>query len=479
MFEAFGDHTAVNWESFQMPTPLGYPIQYRHEYRGLLAVPEPSLQPAPLTVLLRSLFLAAKLISLLPDNCTTPPEVENLACGCLTNIADRLSQLAHNQPSSQASHKSPDEALRQRQICKQLVKLLAPMMSHACIPTSRGCMYCQQRAEAAAKALAAVLKHGGVGVSAAVADAFLAGGSEPALMASLQHKLMWFPSALDMLSDMSQTTGIKAVLKQANALEYLSHALRPVPFNDEVDDTLVVKLTHLAEAAAPVAQDQLKEVCMSQMGMIKTAATLMTQILQTRDVPANPRRKPKKSKDRTAADVNLQIIYVAWAALNWVLKPSKGKADSSDCITAVVELLHHLLVCKPAEMDMTQACCLGVPILLRFLSSSSIHDRHSCELVKRVLDILAANPSMVIAYKDDRLWSALDQLMTVALFDENNSLQLRTVSALLLHEATFRHLATKHSARLVHYLAGFDRHLDQPVVNDWPGLLRQLQKVSA
>lgn len=176
MFEAFGDHTAVNWESFQMPTPLGYPIQYRHEYRGLLAVPEPSLQPAPLTVLLRSLFLAAKLISLLPDNCTTPPEVENLACGCLTNIADRLSQLAHNQPSSQASHKSPDEALRQRQICKQLVKLLAPMMSHACIPTSRGCMYCQQRAEAAAKALAAVLKHGGVGVSAAVADAFLAGG---------------------------------------------------------------------------------------------------------------------------------------------------------------------------------------------------------------------------------------------------------------------------------------------------------------
>lgn len=110
----------------------------------------------------------------------------------------------------------------------------------------------------------------------------------------------------------------------------------------------------------------------------------------------------------------LQIIYVAWAALNWVLKPSKGKADSSDCITAVVELLHHLLVCKPAEMDMTQACCLGVPILLRFLSSSSIHDRHSCELVKRVLDILAANPSMVIAYKDDRLWSALDQLMTVA-----------------------------------------------------------------
>ena len=53
------------------------------------------------------------------------------------------------------------------------------MMSHACTPTSRGCMYCQQRAEAAAKALAAVLKHGGMGVSAAVADAFVAGGRSP------------------------------------------------------------------------------------------------------------------------------------------------------------------------------------------------------------------------------------------------------------------------------------------------------------
>ena len=40
-------------------------------------------------------------------------------------------------------------------------------------------MYCQQRAEAAAKALAAVLKHGDMGVSAAVADAFVAGGRFP------------------------------------------------------------------------------------------------------------------------------------------------------------------------------------------------------------------------------------------------------------------------------------------------------------
>lgn len=177
-------------------------------------------------------------------------------------------------------------------------------------------------------------------------------------MASLQHKLMSSPSALNMLSDMSQITGIRAVLRQTNALESLSHALRPVPFNDEVDDTLgdtlanvclvitiklhacmlsqllclsirwcfahcvgvsiaellqlsgvyylqlsisagvrvyaMVKLTHVAEAAAPVAQDQLKEVCMSQMGMIKTAATLMTKILQTRDVPAHPKKETKE-----------------------------------------------------------------------------------------------------------------------------------------------------------------------------------------
>lgn len=110
----------------------------------------------------------------------------------------------------------------------------------------------------------------------------------------------------------------------------------------------------------------------------------------------------------------LQNIYVAWPAFDWVLKPSKGNADPPDCITAMVQLLHHLLICKPAELDMTQACCLGVPILLRYLTSSSIHDRHSCELVKVVLDILAADPGMVIAYKDDQLWSALHQLLTVA-----------------------------------------------------------------
>ena len=62
---------------------------------------------------------------------------------------------------------------------------------------------------------------------------------------------------------------------------------------------------------------------------------------------------------------------------------------------------------------MTHACCLGVPILLRFLCSSSTHDSNSCELVKVVVDILRANPRLDIAYKDDRLWSALHQLLTV------------------------------------------------------------------
>ena len=79
--------------------------------------------------------------------------------------------------------------------------------------------------------------------------------------------------------------------------------------SDGVGAYAVVKLTRVAEAPAPVAQDQLKEVCLSQMGMIKTAATLMTEILQTRDVQAHPKRKPKKAKDRTAADVNLQVTF--------------------------------------------------------------------------------------------------------------------------------------------------------------------------
>ncbi|KAL3144359.1 hypothetical protein ABBQ32_004114 [Trebouxia sp. C0010 RCD-2024] len=202
----------------------------------------------------------------------------------------------------------------------------------------------------------------------------------------------------------------------------------------------MVKLTHVAEAAAPVAQDQLKEVCMSQMGMIKTAATLMTKILQTRDVPAHPKKETKEIQRQDSSRCQ--------------------PTDPPDCITAMVQLLHHLLICKPAELDMTQACCLGVPILLRYLTSSSIHDRHSCELVKVVLDILAADPVF-----DDNPTSS-----------EHNSLRLRTVSALLLHEATFQHLATKHSAQLLQYLADFDCHLDQPVVKDWPGHLPSSKK---
>lgn len=46
----------------------------------------------------------------------------------------------------------------------------------ACTPNARRCQDCQQRGEAAARALAAVLKHDDMGVSAAMVDALLAGG---------------------------------------------------------------------------------------------------------------------------------------------------------------------------------------------------------------------------------------------------------------------------------------------------------------
>ena len=39
---------------------------------------------------------------------------------------------------------------------------------------------------------------------------------------------------------------------------------------------------------------------------------------------------------------------------------------------------------------------------------------NSCELVTVVLGILNAKPDMDIAYKDDRLWVALQQLLTAA-----------------------------------------------------------------
>ena len=109
----------------------------------------------------------------------------------------------------------------------------------------------------------------------------------------------------------------------------------------------------------------------------------------------------------------LQIIYVAWAALDWVLKPSKGNAKTSACITALVQLLHRLLMSRSPNLGMTQACCLGVPILLRLLAGSTSHDPNSCDLVTLVLNTLDAKPDMDIAYKDDRLWAALQQLLTV------------------------------------------------------------------
>lgn len=68
---------------------------------------------------------------------------------------------------------STNGAALQQEVYKQLVKFLAPMMSHACLPNPQHCHYCQERALAAATVLVSLLKHDDVGVSTAVADAFL------------------------------------------------------------------------------------------------------------------------------------------------------------------------------------------------------------------------------------------------------------------------------------------------------------------
>lgn len=80
----------------------------------------------------------------------------------------------------------------------------------------------------------------------------------------------------------------------------------------------------------------------------------------------------------------LQIIY---AALDWIQKPSKGNAQKSACIAALVELL---LPSRSAKLDMTQACCLGVPTLLHLLADSTYQDTNSRELVTVILDIMKA-----------------------------------------------------------------------------------------
>ena len=175
LFEAMGDRTAVNEESRSIPTSFGCPIQYQSDFTELSPVAQPSLQPVPGIVLLRSLFLAAKVLTLLPCSPSTRPAQENLACNCLKALASSADQQDHSQFNNQ-SQGSTNGAALQQQLCKQLVKLLATMMSHACLPNPQHCHYCQERALAAATVLVSLLKHDDVGVSTAVADAFLLEG---------------------------------------------------------------------------------------------------------------------------------------------------------------------------------------------------------------------------------------------------------------------------------------------------------------
>lgn len=63
-------------------------------------------------------------------------------------------------------------------------------------------------------------------------------GFVSALMPALQYMLFWYPLAMDMLPFMSQTAAIRVVLMQEDALEVVSHVLRPTSVNDEVHNPL-------------------------------------------------------------------------------------------------------------------------------------------------------------------------------------------------------------------------------------------------
>lgn len=130
----------------------------------------------------------------------------------------------------------------------------------------------------------------------------------------------------------------------------------------------------------------------------------------------------------------VQIIGVTWAALDWAMQHNHGDEISSNSITALVQLLHQLLAAAPANLDLAEAFCLGVPILLRLLLGTAATYTDTEELVITVLDILHSAPEMdittdddklagevlcisrqapgdSITHKADRLWSALEKLL--------------------------------------------------------------------
>ena len=182
LFEAYGTTMPVNLESFLKGEPQLWP-----EYTGqLVTIPKSQhLLPSQKIVMLRSLFLAARTLSLVPDQHTTPPAMEKLACGCLTDLADRASRDTHifftNQPET--CNSSPEVA----ELLQQLVKLLAPIIAHGVTPNAMVCSYCQERSLAAATTFVTLLKHGDGDIPAAVADTFLADGKF----------LMWYCSCID------------------------------------------------------------------------------------------------------------------------------------------------------------------------------------------------------------------------------------------------------------------------------------------
>lgn len=171
LFEIFGDKTAVNFESWQSPSL----VLLKSQYTGLVKLPQRSHQPTHRVVLLRSLILGAKLHTLLPETADTPLAHENLAHNLLIDLARRASQQRHNFFDSQPANQTEAEILQP--LCELLVKLLAPMITHCCTTDFPTCPYLQNRALVAAEVLAALLQHGDMDIPAAVADAFLAGGS--------------------------------------------------------------------------------------------------------------------------------------------------------------------------------------------------------------------------------------------------------------------------------------------------------------
>ncbi len=180
LFQMFGDQTAIRWEMLQAHGPKCTLTPFKHHYQDLVTDPAASARPMaaqPATlVLLRTLTLAAKLLSLIPYKSSMSLEVENLLCDSLTDVSLKLGnnpdlmKLPHL-PS--ALGEDPAGGLSQdEQLCKVLVRILLPMLQESCKPRARDCHIRQGRAMSACKALIPLLETR-QDISAAVADKLL------------------------------------------------------------------------------------------------------------------------------------------------------------------------------------------------------------------------------------------------------------------------------------------------------------------